>query len=101
VLKFDKFGGQIPALDVHLLPPENAVYAENAFLQAGRLEPLAADVLSHIAAGQTVCVPRTISERHRQMVDSYWLEFTYADTYVVRSPVTTEADGGQVIGPMA
>lgn len=90
-LKFDKFGGQIPAIDERLLPMENAAYAQDAFLQAGRLEPLAADVeifaltdpLTRFAFRIPIDNPGIDN-----MSDSYWLEFTDPETSVVRSPVT-------------
>lgn len=97
VLKFDKFGGEIPALDERLLPDMNAVYTENAFLQAGRLEPLAADIPIHTLVDPTMRYAFRIPIDNpgiENILDSYWLEFLYADTFVVRSPVTDQADGG-------
>jgi len=97
-LKFEKFGGQIPAIDSLLLPIENSSYAENAFLQAGRLEPLAADIPIHTLANSEARyafrVPIT-SPAIDNLVDSYWLEFEDANTTVVRSPVTDLLDGGR------
>jgi hypothetical protein len=98
VLKFDKFGGQIPALDERLLPPENAVYTENAFLQAGRLEPLAADIPIHTMVGSDMRYAFRVpigDPGINNIPDSYWLEFPLADTWVVRSPVTQDAEGGR------
>lgn len=97
-LKFDKFGGQIPALDDQLLPMENAAYTENAFLQAGTLEPLSADVDIHTLvdplARYAFRVPFN-SPSVDNIRDSYWLEFADPNTTVVRSPVTDQADGGR------
>jgi hypothetical protein len=97
-IKFDKFGGQIPAVDSLLLPIMNASYSENAFLQAGRLEPLAADIPIHTLANSEARyafrVPIT-SPSIDNITDSYWIEFEDADTSVVRSPVTDLADGGR------
>jgi hypothetical protein len=97
-IKFDKFGGQIPALDERLLPIENAVYTENAYLQAGRLEPLAADIIIHKLknpkARYAFRVP-IASPGIDNIKDSYWLEFGPVDTYVVRSPVVNQVDGGR------
>lgn len=97
-LKFDKFGGQIPIIDERLLPMENAVYTENAFLQSGRLEPLAADIEIHVmdnpAARYAYRVPK-VESGVDNMVDSWWLEFGDENTSVVRSPVTNLADGGR------
>ena len=97
-LKFDRFGGQIPAVDSLLLPIMNASYTENAFLQAGRLEPLAADIPIHTLANSEARyafrVPIT-SASVDNIVDSYWLEFEDADTTVVRSPVADLLDGGR------
>ena len=98
VLKFDKFGGEIPALDERLLPEMNAVYTENAFLQAGRLEPLAADIPIHTLADPLMRYAFRIPFDNpgiENLLDSYWLEFPYADTFVVRSPVSEQDDGGR------
>jgi hypothetical protein len=97
-LKFDKFGGQIPLIDERLLPIENAVYTENAFLQSGRLEPLAADIDVHTLADPEARfafrVPFSVTGIDN-IPDSYWLEFENADTTVVRSPVADTAEGGR------
>ena len=97
-IKFDKFGGQIPAIDDLLLPLENSAYAENAFLQAGALEPLAADIdihtLTNPAARYAFRVPK-INPGVDNLKDSWWLEFENDNTSVVRSPVTDLADGGR------
>src|SRR5215813_8219892 len=97
-LKFDRFGGQIPLIDERLLPMENSVYTENGFLQSGRLEPLAADIDVHTLvdpnAQYAFRVPISITGIDN-IVDSYWLEFTNADTTVVRSPVSDTAEGGR------
>jgi hypothetical protein len=98
VLKIDKFGGQIPYIDERLLPPENAAYAENAFLQSGRLEPLAADIPIHTLVNPFArCAFRVPvgDPGIANIPDSYWLEFPLADTFVVRSPVTGDAEGGR------
>jgi len=90
-LKFDKFGGQIPAIDERLLPQENAAYSQDAFLQSGRLEPLAADVEIHVLADPEARYAFRIPKENPgidNMSDSYWLEFTDPETSVVRSPVT-------------
>lgn len=89
-LKFDKFGGQIPAIDERLLPEENAAYSQDAFLQAGRLEPLAADIEIHELVNPDARFAFRIpisSPSIDNMSDSYWLEFTDPETSVVRSPV--------------
>jgi hypothetical protein len=97
-LKFEKFGGQIPAIDDRLLPPENSTYAENAYLQSGRLEPLSADISIHVlanpAARYAFRVPK-VSAGIDNIGDSWWLEFADADTTVVRSPVADTAEGGR------
>lgn len=97
-LRFDQFGGQIPALDSRLLPLENAEYAANVFLQAGRLEPLAANIpiytLLNAATRYAFRVPKN-SPSIDSVVDSYWLEFEDDNTTVVRSPVADTTDGGR------
>jgi hypothetical protein len=90
-IKLDQFGGQIPAIDERLLPEVNASFTKDAFLQAGRLEPLAADIEIHTlvdpAARFAFRVPKE-NPSIDNMADSYWLEFTDPETTVVRSPVT-------------
>ena len=90
-IKLDQFGGQIPAIDERLLPTINAAFTKDAFLQAGRLEPLAADIDIHTLANPLARYAFRIPIDNpgiNNMVDSYWLEFTDAETTVVRSPVT-------------
>jgi hypothetical protein len=97
-LRFEKFGGMIPALDERLLPPENAVYSENAFLQAGRLEPLAADISLYSVQDPFTRYAFRVPIGNPgidNLVDSYWLEFDIANTFVVRSPVNDSSDGGR------
>lgn len=97
-LRFDRFGGQIPAIDDQLLPMENAAYAENAFLQSGTLEPLAADIAIHTLVNplaRFVFRIPILSPGIDNIVDSYWLEFEDANTSVVRSPVTDQVEGGR------
>jgi hypothetical protein len=97
VIKLEQFGGQIPMLDARLLPPQNSVYCENAFLQPGRLEPLAADIPIHTLADPNARYAFRIpisSPSIDNMLDSYWLEFDVVSTFVVRSPITDEANGG-------
>ena len=77
-LRFEKFGGQMPIYDERLLPPDNAAYVENAYLQSGTLEPLAADIyihtLSDIDKKYAFRIP-IANPGIDNMVDSYWLEF--------------------------
>ena len=96
-LKFDKFGGQIPAFDDRLLPDTNSAYCQDGYLQAGRLEPLAADIeiheMTNPAARYAFRVPKANPDIDN-MADSYWVEFDDANTTGVRSPVTDTAEGG-------
>ena len=97
-LKFDKFGGMVPAIDDRLLPDLNASYAENAYLQGGALEPLAADIDIHTLANSFARFAFRVPINQPSLdniADSYWLEFENADTTVVRSPVADLADGGR------
>lgn len=96
--RFEKFGGQLPIYDARLLPESNAVYSENAFLQSGSLEPLAADVdIFTLADPSTRYAFRVPIDNPGidNMVDSYWLEFEDANTTVVRSATSTTTDGGR------
>ena len=98
VLKFDQFGGQIPLIDDRLLPLQNAAYSENAFLQSGRLEPLAADISVHTLVNplaRTVFRVPIAGTGIENIVDSYWLEWEDDETTVVRSPVAETDDGGR------
>ena len=97
-LRFEKFGGQMPIYDERLLPPDNAAYVENAYLQSGTLEPLAADIylhtLSDVDKKYAFRVP-IANPGIDNMIDSYWLEFNDPNTTVVISPVNQLADGGR------
>src|SRR5262245_25588997 len=97
-VRLEKFGGSIPAIDERLLPPENAVYTQNGYLQSGRLEPLSADIeihqLDNPSARYAFRVPKG-DPGIDSVTDSYWLEFLNPNTTVVRSPITQLADGGR------
>jgi hypothetical protein len=94
--KFEKFGGQMPIFDERLLPVDNAAYSENAYLQSGSLEPLAADIslwtLADPNARYVYRVPIS-NPGIDYMVNSYWLEFDDANTTCVRSTVMTTEGG--------
>ena len=96
--KFEKFGGQLPIYDERLLPMENAAYAENAILQSGCLEPIAADIDIHTLANPVARYAYRIPIQDPAidyLIDSYWLEFADANTTVIRSTTMTTVDGGR------
>ena len=95
--RFEKFGGQMPIYDERLLPADNAAYSENAYLQSGSLEPLAADISIHTLADPNARYAYRIPINNPgidNMVDSYWLEFDDPNTTCVRSTIMT-SDGGR------
>lgn len=93
-LKIKSFGGQIPAIDDHILPDSNAAYAQNTWLAAGRLEGMYAPQLVH-----TCTTPLTrkvfripLSNLSREYItSSFWMEFQDADTDVVKSPIASDS----------
>lgn len=84
-VKFVAFAGEIPARDIRLLPDANAAEAVNT-REPGALEGVNAPTsLSALAAG-TRDVYRIPTGAIDDLSASFWMQFTDADTDVVRTP---------------
>jgi hypothetical protein len=90
-LKFQNFGGMIPAVDGHLLPNSAGEFVENAWVHTGAVQgykqlkkiytPLST------ATQKVFRIPIKLRDADR-IPNSYWLEFPSPNTDVVRSPTT-------------
>lgn len=84
------FGGMIPAVDDHLLPPEAAAHAANAWLYSGKIIGLPASKLVRTGVlaslGRTYRIPNDYSDA-AYMFNSHWMEFTNPEVDVLRSSV--------------
>jgi hypothetical protein len=89
-LKVDTFGGMWPALSDELLPGNAAVLSENTWLYSGSLMslPTPRSIRQLIASDSSKVyrIPATY-DRSAYLYNSIWIEFTNADTDVVRAPV--------------
>ena len=94
-LKLEGFGGMLPAQDDRLLPPTNASYSENAWLQDGSLvgfrQPREVFTLSSPNIRYAYRIPKGNPADYVPEAN-YWLEFINADTQVVKSPVADTSD---------
>lgn len=88
-IKVQDFGGMIPAMDDRLLPQNNAALSQNAWVYTGAIEglrsPVAIYTPSNSLTKKVYRIPKTFFDKDH-IPDSYWLEFTNADTDVIRSP---------------
>lgn len=96
VIKWDKFGGEYPSVQTHLLPPVNAALSQDAYLYNGSLtpwvQPKLLRALTSGTAKKVYRVPQNLAATG--ITDaSYWLEFDDADTDVLRSPVVSDSFG--------
>lgn len=94
VIKFQHFGGMIPAVDDRLLPETAAAVSRDAFLYSGRLEgwrkPKLLFTLLGGATRKAYRIP--VDSASSKIGDpSYWVEFDDADTDVVRSPTVDDS----------
>jgi hypothetical protein len=92
-IKIDTFGGMIPAVDDRLLPGKAAAHSENAWLYSGALTGVPQPTFVRTCAPGTVKVFRLPAsyDTSTNIYDSSWLEFTNADTDVIRSPVVNDS----------
>lgn len=88
-LKLENFGGMIPVVDQRLLPPNQAVLSENAWLTSGAVEgycvPTQVHTLVNPNAEKVFRIPK-LGVSKDYIPDSYWMEFDNRDTDVIRSP---------------
>lgn len=91
-IKFDTFGGMVPALDEQLLPDSQASYCENAWLYSGKLigthAPRQIHTCSSSAISKVFRIPNGIASN---VLDSSWVEFQNPDTDMVRAPVVNDS----------
>lgn len=98
MLRIQQFGGMVPLQDERLLADYHAGSAQNAYVQAGTIRPVAALVPLHTLADTNAQsffrIPRG-SRSIDNMNDSYWLEFPVDNTWVVRNPTSQLDDDGR------
>lgn len=83
------FGGQVPALDAHLLESGSATEAENTWVYSGALIGLPEPALLHSGASGTAKAYRIPLDygRASYVFEGTWLEFSDRYTDVIRAPV--------------
>lgn len=88
-LKLQNFGGMIPAVDSHLLPPNSADHCENAWVNSGALEGFRELQLIHTPVNPLtkrsfrIPIDKVDSQR---IPNSYWLEFETTNVSVIQAP---------------
>lgn len=94
VLKLSPFGGMIPARDNRALPDQAASNAEDVFLGGGDLRGFRPETLirtlTNPLAVYVFRVPQDPQLVNAGFGSSTWMEFTDADTTVLRSPITSD-----------
>jgi hypothetical protein len=97
-IKIENFGGEIPAIDNRLLPPNQAAEAVNVDLFTGRAAPTHALTPLHTLVDPSATawfrLPIGLPSIDN-MIDSYWLEFQNQNVRVIRSPVAGQDDDGR------
>jgi hypothetical protein len=88
-LKLQNFGGMIPAVDPHLLPPNSAEFCENAWVNSGALEGFR--TLHRVYTPTTPAVQRVFripiaKVDSGRIPNSYWLEFDTPNVSVIQAP---------------
>jgi hypothetical protein len=94
-LKISVFGGMIPAVDDRLMPDNAAAWSENTWVYSGRLSGIPQKTLvKELTAGTTKVfrIPNSLPDADH-IDDSLWLEFSNADTDVVRALVVSDEYG--------
>jgi hypothetical protein len=90
-LKLQNFGGMIPAVDSHLLPPNSAEFCTDAWVNSGALEGFRELQLVHTPvnplAQRVFRIPIEKVDSAR-IPNSYWLEFNTANVSVIQAPTT-------------
>ena len=88
-LKLQNFGGMIPAVDPHLLPPNSAEHCENAWVNSGALQGFRELELIYTPTDPlTKRVFRIPVEKvdSARIFNSYWLEFDTPNVTVIQAP---------------
>lgn len=92
-LKLENFGGMLPAVNDHYLPPNAAALSENAWVYSGAVEgfrmlrPIY--TCSSVAVRKVFRIPQGYYDKDR-IPNSYWMEFFDIDTDVLRSPLAND-----------
>lgn len=92
-IKFEQFGGMIPAVDPRLLPPNMAELSQNAWVYSGNIEGIRTRTPIYTCLNpltrKVYRIPKQFYDK-QHITDSYWLEFTNPDTDVIHSPVVND-----------
>ncbi|HEY7821480.1 MAG TPA: hypothetical protein VIG24_01530, partial [Acidimicrobiia bacterium] len=90
-VKLQNFGGMIPAVDPHLLPPNSASHCVDAWVNSGALEGFRELELVYtpvsISTRRTFRIPIDKVDSAR-IPNSYWLEFDTQNVSVIEAPTT-------------
>lgn len=88
--RISPFGGMVPAVDDRLLPDVNGALSEDAWLYSGNLKGMAAPKLlrnlTNANAAKVYRIPNNYTDS-LHLSDSIWMEFSSADTDVLRTQV--------------
>lgn len=89
-IKLSTFSGIIPAIDERLLPPNNAAFAQNAWLYSGAISAFNRPKPVYTAAsnntGKVYRIPNQFTDADH-IQDSIWMEFLVADTDIIKSSI--------------
>jgi hypothetical protein len=89
-LRISPFGGMVPAVDDRLLAPINGALAQNTWVYSGSVvglpQPKLLRTLTNSQATKVYRIPNNYTDS-LHISDSTWMEFTSADTDVIRSQV--------------
>lgn len=92
-IKLRQFGGTIPAVDVRLLPDNQAEVSDNTWLYSGSIagiaKPTAVYTLKDPATRKAFRIPIQYYDKEH-IPDSYWMEFEDPDTDVIKSPTVDD-----------
>src|SRR5437868_345979 len=93
-IKLDKMGGMLPAWSDLLLPEGQASFSENSYLFSGTLagwrQPKLLKTLQSTTKFAYRIPNKTSNNTAITASDSFWMEFTDADTTVMRTPVVQD-----------
>lgn len=92
-IRFQNFGGMIPAVDDRLLPDMQSAYAKNCWLYSGALRGIATPeelyTLQNTSSRKVFRIPINFYDKEH-LAESYWLEFEDIDTDVVQAPIVDD-----------
>lgn len=89
-IKIETFSGMLPAMDDRLLPPNNAAFAQNAWLYSGAISAFNRPEFAYNASTPNIAkvyrIPNNFTDAEH-IKDSIWMEFNIADVDVIKSSV--------------